>query len=109
MSANVPDVELISILVSSKAPKQNISSRVSPLKVDRLDDKSQRWAHSADIFIHDPFDDSRFARIVKAASRSLARVSNVEAQNRQHQHAHLLVLQPSLPQYREHFQDMNLC
>ena len=109
MSANVPDVELISILVSPKAPKQNVSSRVSPLKVDRLDDKPQRWAHSVDIFIHDPFDDSRFARIVKAASRSLARVSNVEARNRQHQHAHLLVLQPSLPQYREHFQDMNLC
>jgi hypothetical protein len=42
------------------------------LKIDRLDDKPQRRAHSIDIFIHDPFDNGGFARVVEAAARSLA-------------------------------------
>jgi hypothetical protein len=40
------------------------------LKIDRLDDKPQSWAHCIDIFIHDPFDNGGFARIVEAAARS---------------------------------------
>ena len=45
---------------------------MSPLEIDRLDNKAQSWAHSIDILIHDPFDNGSFARIVKPAATSLA-------------------------------------
>jgi hypothetical protein len=45
---------------------------VSPFKVDRFDNKPQRWAYGIDIFIHDPFDDSGFARIIEATTPSSA-------------------------------------
>jgi hypothetical protein len=80
------------------------------LKVDRLDDKSQRWAHSVDIFIHDPLDNSRFARIVESAARSSARASNVKQHGTDSISTRIsLSFNRAFRSIESIFQDMNLC
>jgi hypothetical protein len=54
------------------------------LEIDRLDNKAQSWAHSIDIFIHDPFDNGGFARIVKPAATSLAARTSKRGVDRPH-------------------------
>lgn len=50
--------------ISPALPRHDLDD--SPFKINRLDDKPERWAYGSDIFVHDPLDDGRFARVIQA-------------------------------------------
>lgn len=91
LATNVPNIELISVVVS---PKCVLAERQSPLEVNCFDDESQSRADSIDILIHDSLDNSRLSSVVettKGFQRS-AEVSDRRVDDLQHQNSHFFVL-----------------